>query len=450
MTAGSTARNPRLFVWFRVLFNSRFYYPVYAILFLDLGLSVEQFALLNAAWAATIVLLEVPSGALADQLGRRRLVVCSGVLMVLEMAVLCFTPAHSAWTFPLFLLNRILSGMGEAAASGADEALAYDSLELDGRTEAWRRLNARLIKWGSIGFVLAAITGSLLYDPGVVNAVLGWTGWDGGLTKETTLRFPLYLNLLTAFLTLGVAWRMVETHEPEKGEGWETLVRSTRNTLRAGAWIWRTPAAFSLILLAVCFDSIIRLFATLNSSFYRLIQIPEALFGFVGALTALVGIGSAAIGDKVIRSAGAAKAFGLVFLMTLAGCLGLAFPVVWWGLLFTMPLWLAMRLVHYFVSHYLNEVTPSARRATVLSFRGLAMNIGYGGVTLAYGGLTAWLDGRLGPTPPGVDRTQEVFADSLVYWAPWLLVTSLATWAVLRLRSRGGLDKAVAEARAEG
>ena len=56
-------RNVRLFIAFRIFFNSRFYYPVFTILFLDFGLTLDQFALLNAVWAATIVLLEVPSGA---------------------------------------------------------------------------------------------------------------------------------------------------------------------------------------------------------------------------------------------------------------------------------------------------------------------------------------------------------------------------------------------------
>lgn len=55
------------------MFNCRFYYPIFTILFLDFGLSVAQFAVLNAVWAATIVMAEVPSGALADVVGRRRL-----------------------------------------------------------------------------------------------------------------------------------------------------------------------------------------------------------------------------------------------------------------------------------------------------------------------------------------------------------------------------------------
>ena len=103
--------NARLFILFRLLFNCRFYYPVFTVLFLDLGLGIGEFAALNVIWALTIVLLEVPSGALADQFGRRRLMITAGLLMVAEMAVLCLMPVgdHDAVLW-LFVLNRILSG----------------------------------------------------------------------------------------------------------------------------------------------------------------------------------------------------------------------------------------------------------------------------------------------------------------------------------------------------
>ncbi|MGD8264720.1 MAG: MFS transporter, partial [Desulfobacterales bacterium] len=110
-TSPFTIRNVRLFIAFRVFFNARFYYPVFTILFLDFGLTLEQFALLNAAWAASIVLLEVPSGALADTFGRRNLLVLTGVLMVIEIALLCFVPLGNVdLLFVVFLVNRILSG----------------------------------------------------------------------------------------------------------------------------------------------------------------------------------------------------------------------------------------------------------------------------------------------------------------------------------------------------
>jgi hypothetical protein len=437
------------FLRFRIFFNCRFYYPVYAVFFLDLGLTIEQFALLNAAWAATIVLLEVPSGALADRIGRRPLVVAAGWLMVVEMLVLCFTPAHSAWTFPLFLLNRVLSGTAEALASGADEALAYDSLPADGRAGAWREWNARLIHWQSLGFMVASVAGALLYDPGIWNTVSGWIGSNLVVAKDFTLRVPVFLTLGGAFGAVAAALAMREPQPPgPPGPLADGLRMAWHETIAAAGWVWRTPAALALLAIGIFFDSLIRLFYTVASPFYRLIEIPDALFGFVGALAAATGIASARLGERLLKRDRPGAAFGVVAALTFAGCLGLAFPLPWLGLVFVAPFWLAMRLLHYFLSHYLNEVTPSARRATVLSFRGLGMNLGYGGLTLLYGAATAALDRRLPATAPGGDRALEVFAASARGWVPWFFGAGILLWVLLRRHGRDPLDVAIRRAAA--
>ncbi|MDE0835020.1 MAG: hypothetical protein OSA84_01555 [Akkermansiaceae bacterium] len=61
--ADGTSKNPGRYVWFTTLYNARAYYPILAILFLDLGLTLDQYVMLNLVWAATIFLFEVPSGA---------------------------------------------------------------------------------------------------------------------------------------------------------------------------------------------------------------------------------------------------------------------------------------------------------------------------------------------------------------------------------------------------
>ena len=120
--------NIRLFIAFRVFFNARFYYPVFTILFIDFGLTVSQFALMNAVWAATIVIMEVPSGALADIWGRRNLLILTSALMIIEMLLLCVVPrGYSGLLFTVFLINRVLSGTAEAAASGADSSTSDSS-----------------------------------------------------------------------------------------------------------------------------------------------------------------------------------------------------------------------------------------------------------------------------------------------------------------------------------
>ena len=152
-SASDADRNWRRFVWFRVLFNARFYYPVLAILFLDLGLSATQYTLLNFAWALAIVASDLPAGVLADRLGRRPLVVAAAVSMVVEMVLLCAAPLHGGTLlFLCCLANRLLSGTAEGMASGADEALVFDSLAERGREKEWPRVLDQVTRWQSLGF----------------------------------------------------------------------------------------------------------------------------------------------------------------------------------------------------------------------------------------------------------------------------------------------------------
>ncbi len=149
-------RNWRRFVLFRVLFNARFYYPVLAVLFLDLGLSATEYTLLNFAWALAIVFTDLPAGVLADRIGRKPLVVAAASFMVAEMTMLSLAPRNGGIVLLLCCLaNRILSGMAEAMASGADEALTFDSLAECGRSKEWPRVLDHVMRWQGVGMVIA-------------------------------------------------------------------------------------------------------------------------------------------------------------------------------------------------------------------------------------------------------------------------------------------------------
>ncbi len=67
--------------------------------------------------------------------------------------------------------------------------------------------------------------------------------------------------------------------------------------MQAGAWILRTPLVLAVILFAMTFDHTLRMIVTLTSKYYRLIGLPEASFGLLGSLVAVVGSVRAAFGQ---------------------------------------------------------------------------------------------------------------------------------------------------------
>ena len=440
-------RNIRLFIAFRVFFNSRFYYPIFTILFLDFGLTLQQFALLNAAWAAAIVLFEVPSGALADIVGRKNLLVFTGVLMVVEIALLCFVPKGNLdLLFVVFLVNRILSGIAEAAASGADEAIAYDTLKQEGLATEWPRVLERLMRMQSIAFMGAMSLGAAVYDPALMQHVVNWLGLNIRLTQDITLRFPLYLTLVMAILTLITNLRLQEIkngsagrHLPAKTDR-QTIAAAFRLTIQAGNWILKTPFALVIILMGLLFDNCIRMLITLNSQYYRIIHLPEASFGLISTGMNLLGLFIPLLAFRMVRHRSPSFNLWVMTGLTVLGLIGVQYVWPLIGLLPVVLLRIVMYLQNFFLSHYLNRITSSDQRATVLSFKGLSFNLAYGLIGVLYSMLLAFLRIDIAETQPaltGVELENSVFIQSLG-WFPWyFIVTLVATLAYACWKLKG-------------
>lgn len=443
-------RNVRMFIAFRLFFNARFYYPVFTILFLDFGLTLSQFAVLNAVWAATIVLLEVPSGALADTMGRRNLLVAAGVLMVVEIALIAFVPlGNPTLIFAVFVVNRVLSGAAEAAASGADEAIAFDSLKKEGRAEDWGRVLEWQMRMKSVGFIIAMSLGAAVYDPNLVQRVADALGLTVAVARESTIRFPLFLTLLMAVFTLISTLRMREvTAAVENGDAscpetvgcGKSVVGAFRLTLQAGSWILSTPFVLVIILFGLLFDHILRMVVTMVSQYYRLIELPEAAFGLIGSGLALLGFFIPRLARHMTEKYTPAANLGAMAVMTCVGLFGLTFFIPIFGIIPMVILSSVMYFTGFFVSHYLNHMTDSGQRATVLSFKGLSFNLAYGCIGMMYSFLLAWLRSDVQQVQAGLSGTDVVNAvfKASIGWFPWyflLMLTLALVFARRRLQS---------------
>lgn len=133
------------------------YIHAYALLLLGRGLTLVQISLIESILIGTIFLLEVPTGVLADRIGRKWSIFCSTFLLMCAEFIFIFAREYE-W----YVLVAFLAGAGFAFASGAIEALVYDSLPPKNREEAMKRAMGRVNSWSMIAFVIAPIVGGLI------------------------------------------------------------------------------------------------------------------------------------------------------------------------------------------------------------------------------------------------------------------------------------------------
>lgn len=152
--AGALKRYP-LYLFAR---SGALWLPVFFIWFLQI-LDQDLSAALQVSsvyWIAVVV-LEVPSGYIADRLGRRGTLVAAAVFGV--TANVAYATADNAAGL---IAGQILLAACSAFQSGADTAWLYDTLASVGRRSEHAQHEARASSWGFAGYALSAVAGGLL------------------------------------------------------------------------------------------------------------------------------------------------------------------------------------------------------------------------------------------------------------------------------------------------
>ena len=165
-----------------------------------------------------------------------------------------------------------------------------------------------------------------------------------------------------------------------------------------------------------------RNFATINSQYYRLIGFPEWAFGFIGAA---VGVTSFFVPGIAKRLNERFSPLGVLAIAATVGVVALALLAPawpWFGLLPAMLLMTLLGLVGFTVSRHLHASAESTQRATLLSVKGLAFNLGYGAFSLGFSVLLA----RLRET-----QGDDAFRAALHWQMPAfaLLIAAFFAWA---------------------
>ncbi len=132
-------------------------YPLYLIMFEKSGLSLAQISWLLAIWSIPGVILEIPTGILADRWSRR------GMLLLGRLLIAgCYLVWFFADGFGMYALGFVLWGIGGTFNSGSEEALLYDSMKQTHREQGFERVLGRGRFLSGISTVFASISGGFL------------------------------------------------------------------------------------------------------------------------------------------------------------------------------------------------------------------------------------------------------------------------------------------------
>jgi MFS family permease len=151
------ARDLRLFYLFRLLATSYLWVPVSVLFPQSRGLGFDEVMLLSAIYSVVVILIEVPTGALADRIGRRQSMLFGALAMVFSGI-----SAYFAHSFSAFAVATVLAAVSMALCSGADSAYLFDLLHAHGRSHEYPQREGTASAWHQVGLAMACLAGGLL------------------------------------------------------------------------------------------------------------------------------------------------------------------------------------------------------------------------------------------------------------------------------------------------
>lgn len=359
------ARDLRLFYYFRLLATSYLWMPIFWHYMKARGLGFDEIMLLSALYSVIVILVEVPTGAFADRIGRKQSMM-AGALALTASGII----AYFAHGFFVFAIAEILAAVSMSLCSGADSAYLYDLLAANGRSHEYARREGTASAWHQFG------------SAGAFAA--------GGLLGEIDLALPYIATAVVGLMAFGIAVMMKDEHhfsggksERHAGRKTKPMATEMRSYMQHMREAMTDLVRSKRLLWAIAYSAVV--FVLLRATIYlyqpylndRGFGIAETGFVFAGVYLVATFVAHkghvlrAWLGERsLVWGLLATLALSFVLLNQISGQWAL-------GLLAVQAV--ANGLYSPLVKPLLNrEIADSARRATMLSMESIARRIAMG------------------------------------------------------------------------
>ncbi len=244
-------RNLRLYAWFQALREPLFWGPVLITYIQQIGrMSLSQIYVMESIVVVAVMLLQIPGGAIADRLGRKRTMLIGMSILVLD-SVLFGIGDSPAWMWAA----NLAWAFGYSLVSGADSALLYDTLATAGRTDDFKRIEGRTIAYRLL--------------------LMAFTSLSVGYLAGVNMRLPVLLGIPGILVAVGVVASMVEPPRTKStAKHWDLMKLSVLFVANNRKVKW-------IIAYAVLLTVIGKVWFFTYNPYFELVDLPLSLYGWV-------------------------------------------------------------------------------------------------------------------------------------------------------------------------
>lgn len=361
--------------------------PIVVLFYQNNGMGMHEIFLLKAIYSVAVVIMEIPSGWMADVWGRKKTLIFGSILGSAGFFIYSFS-----FGFLAFAVAEIILGIGHSFISGADSAMLYDSLKADNETNQYTKQEGRITSIGNFAEAIAGIV--------------------GGFLAVISLRTPFYFQFVVAVMAIPAAITLIEPkfNTTKHIHSINKLVQNIRGILSTNQNL-----RISILLSAVTGTATLT-FAWLVQPFFKVIGLPVEMFGvFWTALNLTVGI-SSVFAHKTEGFLGKRNSLLIIVILIATGYFLSGIWVNYWGIAFLFLFYMIRGLATPILKNYINQYTESEVRATMLSVRNFVIRITFALI----GPLLGWITDNISLNYAFLLAGGIYLVSALIIVSPWL------------------------------
>jgi len=339
-------KNISLYYWYSTFTNLLILGPILTLFLLNKGLNFTQILTLQSISAVGVVLLEVPTGAVADLIGRKLSILLGSLSIALSLLIYIY-----GTNFLAFAVAELTFSLGMSFKSGADTALLYDTLKSLGQEKNYKHIQSKC-------FSLAL----LAQAPGCIIA-----GYVFKINDDLPMLISFCFMIITINITLFFKDIKLFQDTTSKPSYLSQIVHS-------GKFIISHAKIKAFVIFSMLFNIFFRAGFWFFQPYMKEVNIDIVYFGYIFALFNIVAAFSSHMADKFTKKTKGKTLISLGILLLLSFIL-MGLTHIWIGFIFILLQQIARGLYRPIMMSYINKHIPSEKRATIISFESLLKNL---------------------------------------------------------------------------
>ncbi len=342
--------NIRLIFIIRICFSLLFCVSVITLFWKKYGLDLFDIFLLQAIFAVSIVIFEIPTGYIGDKIGRKKTLLLSCIIAVFGWTFYSFSTS-----FFQFVFAEIVLGIAFSFLSGTDSSLLFETLLECGKEKLYSKYEGRQNAFRHWTEALSALIGSIL-------------------VKFISFKILLLFSSTAVFIAFISCFWIIEIKRDSYTHPRGTLYGMYK--IARFIFLKSKIVKFIVPLMAMCSLSTM-LGVWLYQPLWQEINIPIWMFGFLWALISLPAGIAGHFAYDIEKIVGKKRIIWLLPIPVIAGYLIAAFLPGYFVLIgiYFVPILRGLNIP--VLLKYIHEETFSDKRATVISVQNWLFRLSY-------------------------------------------------------------------------